>query len=208
MKNCQGLRGKRKRYMVALMEQETNKSLVIAVIITFVIAFWIGFFVGWLITGRSGESARSANWPASTRQGGLKTRELGEEEATTQNLFSPNSEENTIKVENQLAGRSARIASVSLAQEGWAVIHEDSDGAPGAILGAAWLPAGSRENVEVDLLRGMEAGRRYYAMLHGEVKEESENEESHIFNLEKDLPTQDAQGVIITTSFETISSPN
>lgn len=182
------------------MEQEANKSLIIAVIITFVVAFWFGFFVGWLITGRDGGSEMSR----STRE---KNILLPEEENTGagKNSFSTSGDGNTLRGENQLAGRNARVTSVTLDREGWVVIHEEKEGRPGAILGAAWLPAGSHENVEVNLLRGMEAGKRYYAMLHHEVNDGSE---SHLFDLEKDLPMQDAEGKIIMTSFETISSPN
>lgn len=181
------------------MEQEANKPLVIAVIITFVIAFWLGFFVGWLITGRNA----SQDLTAFQRE---ENQALSEEESARapQKSFSASGKGNTLRVEDQLASKSARVNTVALDREGWVVIHEDNEGAPGAILGAAWLPAGSHKNVEVNLLRGTEAGRRYYAMLHHEI---SDGSESHLFNLEKDLPMQDAGGNLIMISFETISSP-
>lgn len=182
------------------MEQEANKPLIIAVIITFVVAFWFGFFVGWLITGRNAESG-------ILRSTGEENTLLPEKEnaETGRSSFSTSSNGNTLQGGNQLAGRNARVASVTLDREGWVVIHERREGWPGAILGAAWLPAGSHENVEINLLRGMEAGRQYYAMLHHEMNDGSE---SHLFDLEKDLPMQDAGGNVITVSFETISSPN
>lgn len=181
------------------MEQEANKSLVIAVIITFVVAFWLGFLVGWLITGRGTDQGLS-------KFQGEENQLLSEQEnaGATQESLLTSGEGNTIRGENQLAGRSASVSAVALDREGWVVIHEDNEGAPGAILGAAWLPAGSHENVEINLLRGTEAGRRYYAMLHHEINDGSEN---HLFNLEKDLPMQDARGNLIMISFETVSSP-
>jgi len=189
------------------MEQDTNKPIVIAVIITFVIAFWLGFFAGWLITGRQASPA----W----RQAGPESAFFSEEEnaamqegegdtarktISTGNTASGN---NNISAENQLAGRTARVNAATLDREGWVVIHEDAEGRPGAILGAAWLPGGIHENVSVDLLRTTEAGRRYYAMLHHEANGDG----THLFDLEKDLPMQDASGAIIMISFETIASP-
>lgn len=189
------------------MEQEANKSLVIAVIITFVVAFWLGFFVGWLITGRDGKSGVSEfqNEEGQSVFDSVENTENENMENTKQAQELISTGVGTIRAEDQLASKNARVASVTLDREGWVVIHEDNQGAPGAILGAAWLPAGSHENVEVNLLRGTEAGRRYYAMLHHEINDGSE---SHFFNLEKDLPMQDARGNLIMISFETISSPN
>ena len=184
------------------MEQEANKPLVIAVIITFVVAFWLGFFVGWLIIGRSGVSVV----PISQNEENQFSFDEADAKGQMRELVLEGAGEGLgmTRAEDQLAGRSARVTSVTLEREGWVVIHEDTEGRPGAILGAAWLPAGSHENVEVNLLRGMEAGRRYYAILHHEVNDGSE---SHLFDLAKDLPMQDAEGNIIMTSFETISSP-
>lgn len=182
------------------MEQESNQSVVIAVIITFVIAFWIGFFVGWLITGRSVEPSLPA-FENKDDYGSFDTSATRDEEPAGESISGT---AGTLRADNQLAGRSAQVASVSLTREGWVVIHEDAEGGPGAILGAAWLLAGSHEHIAVDLLRGMEAGRRYHAMLHNEV----DGSESHLFDLAKDLPMQDAAGKVIMVSFETIASPN
>lgn len=181
------------------MEQEANKSLVIAVIITFVIAFWLGFLVGWLITGRRTDQG------LTTFQG-EKNRLLSEKEnmGATQKPLPTSGEENSIRGEDQLAGENASMDMITFDREGWVVIHEDNEGAPGAILGAAWLPAGSHKNVNIALLRNTEPGRRYYAMLHHEVNDGSK---SHLFDLGKDLPMQDAGGNIIMISFKTISSP-
>lgn len=183
------------------MEQEQNKPLVIAVIITFVIAFWIGFAAGWLITGRkTGSPVLETGSEASNEE----VIAAEEEETSVLSSSTPtNGIGNSIEVIDQLASINAAIASVTLTNEGWVVIHEDREGKPGNVLGAAWLPGGSHQNVTVDLLRAMEAGRRYYAILHHEV----DGEGNHRFDLGKDLPLQNAEGKIITVSFETISSP-
>lgn len=184
------------------MGEEANKSLVVAVIITFVVGFWFGFLVSWLIIGRSGNPLR----PTSQNE---ENKISLDEADSNKHVKEPSSKGASasvgiIQVEDQLAGRSASVASVILEREGWVVIHEEKEGRPGAVLGAAWLPAGSHENVEVNLLRGMEAGRRYYAMLHQEVNGDG----NHVFDLDKDLPFEDAQGTIVMTSFQTISSPH
>lgn len=184
------------------MGEEANKPLVVAVIITFVVGFWLGFLVSWLITGRSvkpvGPASQNEENKISLDE--MDIRKQAKESASKGTSISVG----VIQAEDQLAGRSVRVASVTLEREGWVVIHEEKEGRPGAVLGAAWLPAGSHENVEVNLLRGMEAGRRYYAMLHQEVNGDG----NHVFDLDKDLPFEDAQGTIVMTSFQTISSPH
>lgn len=184
------------------MEPDANKPLVVAVIITFVVAFWFGFLVGLLITGRSGRSVESPS-QNEENQISLDEADMKKQEARGSILKGTNTGIGTIQAEDQLAGKRALVSTVALEREGWIVIHEDKEGRPGVVLGATWLPAGSHENVEVNLLRGMEAGRRYYAMLHHEVNGDG----SHLFDLDKDLPFEDAQGNIIMTSFQTISSP-
>lgn len=187
------------------MEKESNQSVIIAIIITFVIAFWIGFFVGWLITGRSVKPFLPA-FENEENKAAIELSDMRGEASTEESSQEPISgTSSSLRAENQLAGRSAHVSFVTLAREGWVVIHEDTEGKPGAILGAAWLPAGSHEQVTVDLLRGMEAGRRYYAMLHREAEAGSE---SHLFDFTKDFPLQDATSKVIMVSFETIASPN
>ena len=176
------------------MEQEANKSFAVAIIITFVIAFWIGFFVGWLITGRAVTPAS----PQSSAQ---------EEESSLPSVFSVPGGENSIEAADQSASNHVRVAAVTLTEEGWIVIHEDRDGAPGNILGAAWLPAGVYQEKDIELLRATETGKRYYAMLHREGKGETELATEHTFDIERDMPLQDARGTVIMASFETISSP-
>jgi len=75
--------------------------------------------------------------------------------------------ENTISVVDQPAGLKVIIESATLAEQGWVVIHEDRDGAPGNILGAQRFEPGTSAG-EVELLRNTVEGGLYYAMLHGD----------------------------------------
>lgn len=76
-------------------------------------------------------------------------------------------EENAVIVSEQRPG--ARVHGLAvLAAPGYLVIHEDKDGAPGAILGAsALLPAGET-STEVTLSRAARDGETLHAMLHFE----------------------------------------
>jgi hypothetical protein len=185
---------------------EAQRPIIIAIIITFIIAFWLGFFMGWLITGREVSPAPLTDSSEDLTEE-TSLLESGNE-ATEEGSFTAENKENTLNVRNQSAGARALVASLTLAREGWLVIHEESDGRPGNVLGAAWFPAGMHEAVQVELLRTMESGKRYYAMLHGETKGDGEAEIDHTFDLKNDLPLQNAQDKIIHVAFETIASPN
>src|SRR3989344_1272908 len=76
-------------------------------------------------------------------------------------------EENAVVVSEQRPGNTVTGSAIYLAASGFLVIHEDTDGQPGAILGAsALLQAGENTNVPVTLSRASEEGGTLYAMLH------------------------------------------
>jgi len=104
---------------------------------------------------------------------------------------------NTVSVSDQPAGFQVMLGSFTLAQDGWVVIHEDNNGKPGNILGAARFDAGSYEGGEVDLLRNTEEGSVYYAMLH---KGDGDKE----FDLTKDTPVFNSQDNPVMVSFNVI----
>ncbi|MEM9071239.1 MAG: hypothetical protein AAGE52_22195 [Myxococcota bacterium] len=58
------------------------------------------------------------------------------------------------------------VPNVEAAVDGFVVIHEDSSGAPGAILGNAPVSAGSTDDVAVELDRPVTDGETLHAMLH------------------------------------------
>jgi hypothetical protein len=73
-----------------------------------------------------------------------------------------------VSVQDQSAGDMVAIGRVDMTVDGWVVIHEDRDGAPGNILGAQRFDAGSYSGGQVELLRGTVAGGKYYVMLHAD----------------------------------------
>jgi len=77
---------------------------------------------------------------------------------------------------------------------GWVVIHESSNGAPGNILGAQRFDAGAYSGGSVELLRDTLAGQTYFAMLHLDNNDKS-------FDHNTDLPVLDDTERIVMTSF-------
>jgi len=101
---------------------------------------------------------------------------------------------NTLDVSDQAAGMLVNISAITLNEQGWVAIHEDSEGNPGRILGAALVFAGERNNVPVELLRATEQGKTYYAMLHADDGDKS-------FDISKDFPIKDSSGNVVMMKF-------
>lgn len=116
-----------------------------------VAAFIIGFAISWIVLGM-----------------GSATPEGGDSSATSTESISSPAGPNALSVANQVSGLTVAIDSVTLENSGWVAIHEERDGGLGNILGAAWIPEGTSENVSIDLLRATAAERSYYAVLHGD----------------------------------------
>lgn len=93
--------------------------------------------------------------------------------------------EDSITVDDQDAGDSVFITSMSLSESRWVVIHEDSNGELGNILGARLFPK-EAEQGEVSLLRGTEKGESYYAVLY--LLAEREEDVGRRFDTDRDLP--------------------
>ena len=79
-------------------------------------------------------------------------------------------EENAVVVMEQKPGNTVLGSMVYLAAPGFLVIHEDTNGQPGAILGASTLlQAGESSNITVSLSRATQDGERLHAMLHADT---------------------------------------
>lgn len=107
---------------------------------------------------------------------------------------------NAIAVGDQAPGATVTVSFVTLAGNGWVVIHEERDGAPGAILGARRFDAGSGQSGTVELLRPTEEGKVYFAMLHADDGDRQ-------FDHTKDLPIRDPQRNAILMRFVATASP-
>ncbi|HEY4479017.1 MAG TPA: hypothetical protein VI981_01505 [Candidatus Paceibacterota bacterium] len=73
---------------------------------------------------------------------------------------------NAILVNNQMPGKNVAIALVALLEDGWVVIHKDSNGKPGQIIGTKYFKAGeSRGFLE---LAAPSTSGTYYAALYSD----------------------------------------
>lgn len=105
-------------------------------------------------------------------------------------------EENMVVVSEQRPGISITGSLIVLAAPGYLVIHEDKDGAPGAILGAsALLAAGENSTVQVRLSRSTRDGETLHAMLH------FEKGDNVTFAASEDTPIQSRLGGSISGWF-------
>lgn len=77
-----------------------------------------------------------------------------------------------LTVANQELGddNTVTVPSVTAEQAGWMVIHADSDGAPGPVIGQTAVDAGTTENVNVEIDTDA-ATATLYAMLHVDTGE-------------------------------------
>lgn len=98
-------------------------------------------------------------------------------------------EESAVVVMEQKPGTSVTASLIVLKSPGFLVIHEDNNGAPGAILGAsALLQAGESSMVEVALSRATRDGESLHAMLHTDA------DASGAFSASSDTPVQSKLG--------------
>lgn len=135
-------------------KSETGTYIVIAII-----AFVFGLGSGWLWTQKnvapSGEIKNSQNTASTSKELGVTPAE---------NLVTGNS----ILVKDQTAGIEVAVERVVLTSTAWVVVREDDGaGKPGKILGAQLFDAGVGAG-KVELLRGTEAGKTYYAMIYSD----------------------------------------
>ena len=174
--------------IVPVYENNARRSLYIAVV-----AFLAGVLVGFgsykIWPGISGEYA-------GIRQSDDEGSVFVIEENEDANMAIENEEEskessgnagasgkNVIIVNDQPAGNQVSVALVTLEEGGWVAVHEDRNGKLGNILGAQFFPAGTQSGA-VDLLRAMEEGKMYYAILRGDDGDRQ-------FDFTKDVPFDD-----------------
>lgn len=110
---------------------------------------------------------------------------------------------NTVSADDQVldaaASNEVTIASVHLENDGFVVIHEDDNGAPGAVIGHHQAQAGDNADIVVTLDRNVENGETLYAMLH----DDSNSNDTYDFVSagDEDGPLLDGNGDPITDSF-------
>ena len=107
---------------------------------------------------------------------------------------------NAIYAADQQPGDTVSISMAVLQTSGYVVIHEDKDGAPGAILGSSKvLTQGQSTDVSISLSRTSQDGEILYAMLHVDDGDGT-------FDPTQDGPVKDDQGNIILMTFNISST--
>ncbi|MEK7152231.1 MAG: hypothetical protein AAB773_02255 [Patescibacteria group bacterium] len=96
-----------------------------------------------------------------------------------------------LSAQDQPEGLKVLIDSAIMSAQGWIVIHEDRDGAPGNILGAQRFEAGVSAG-EVELQRNTVEGGTYYAMVH---TDDGDGQFDHT----KDLPLIENDAPVMVT---------
>lgn len=98
-------------------------------------------------------------------------------------------EENMVVVMEQRPGNTIIASQVYLAAPGFVVIHEDENGAPGAIIGSSvLLQAGESSKISITLSRPTQDGEKLHAMLH------SDTDANGTFSASTDAPVQSILG--------------
>lgn len=106
-------------------------------------------------------------------------------------------EENAVVAMEQRPGSTVRVAQVYMSAPGYVVIHEDADGAPGAILGAsALLAGGETSGIVVTLSRPTIEGEKLWSMLHTEARGNT------TFEVASDVPVMSRSGEALSGWFE------
>ena len=95
----------------------------------------------------------------------------------------------TVSVNDQTAGDSVAISSMSLTRKSWVAIKDTK----GSILGAGLFPA-SATSGSVPLLRATTAGERYEVLIYVD-------DSDHVFNFHKDMLVVAADGSPVGAAF-------
>lgn len=157
------------------MDEQKNSR--VRLYLTVVLCFAAGLGLAWLLFSSSGAPVNEAE------NSEVSVSELNSAVQAEDQVFGPQAVIKAVKFENRA---------------GWVAVHEDREGKPGNILGAAWLPVGENKEVKVELLRPMEAGKTYYAMLHDDDGDKQ-------FNYKNDLSLPSSTGEPIMAAFRALT---
>lgn len=156
---------------------------------------YAALLVGGIIIGVLLSSAWSAIAPKAASEIGSMATSTGTStsSSTTAATTTNGSTSLPVIVEDQSAGGSVVIKSLSIARPTWVVVYVSREGKPGNALGARLYFAGDKQGT-VALLRATEPGQRYFVGL-------SVDNGDKVFSLSKDLPVADADGGALWATF-------
>lgn len=117
------------------------------------------------------------------------------EEPTNGEINPLRIEENAIYAPDQKPGSEVVIGLATFKDGGYVVVHEESEGKPGSIVGTTTLlDAGSHNNIDVTLSRPSVNGEGLFAMLHKDNGDGT-------FNAADDTPINGSDGNVIMMRF-------
>lgn len=94
-----------------------------------------------------------------------------------------------LMVKDQPAGNTVAVEGLTLTDNHWVAVYDDQEGHPGWIRGAARVHAGDT-SAEIEMLRAIEAGGKYYVAVLGDDGDDT-------FNRLTDLPPLTPDKVVI-----------
>jgi len=183
------------------MDQFTTKY---PIILFFIIALAGGVigFAGGLSYERQGGISLGKKMPSEmveengNKEGGSLPEIGAAFGSSTANRASFENDSYLLAVADQPTGSRVTLSEVKLGERSWIVIHEASGDAPGMILGAGRFQKGVYSNLTVDLVRPLESGKTYLAMIH-------QTDADALFNALVDLPLKDSSGTAMLVRFMT-----
>jgi hypothetical protein len=105
---------------------------------------------------------------------------------------------NRIVMSDQYPGNVVYLSSVQVSAPSWVVIHADSNGTPGKVLGQAKFDAGINPG-KITLTQPMVDGATYYAIIYTDIA-------GSAFDVTKNAPLKDSKGQVIMKIFKASAS--
>jgi hypothetical protein len=152
--------------------EANNSKTQSAVVAALVIGLLVGFFIGrsWGNAGDDGDVDKKVPMEnvenASTTKDSKGAEDKLPGEVVKTEAVSTTDATGEVTVIDQNAGMTVAVSKVTLSNAGWVVVREDTGNGMGNILGALWLPAGTKEGASVELLRTTEAKKNYFVALY------------------------------------------
>ncbi len=119
-------------------------------------------------TEETSEEAMAEESAADDAAEDAESTEMGDETAAAETMTMGPALTVTDQESN---GANVTVAEATAEDAGWMVIHIDDNGAPGAVLGQASLPAGTTANIVVALNEPLTETTQLWAMLHADEGE-------------------------------------
>ena len=119
--------------------------------------------------------------------------------SVTPSNITNNTSDYKVEAENQKAGSVAVVKTFNTSKRSWIAIADDRDGDIGYVLGAYRLSAGQYQNVEIDLVKPMQAGAKYHVIVY-------EDNGDNSFNYKTDTLVLDSNGKVLQSEFTAVDA--